>query len=322
MAAFQALQQHDLLNGQQQQSQHHQSFHHHHQQQQHQQQQAAAAAAAVAAAAQAAANHAAGQMVGRQGAIKDVRSIIEDYRQRHPETVPRRGRRMKTVPTATNSSDRLMMMSSPGSSGSSLMVMQMLASSSRNNTSSPCLFNPDDIAELGGVGGGEEVLLEPPSESPVAIAGAQVSLENKIRSKKVAVSGGKLVGKSKDRDRALSRIKQGGAVGGASATIPRRGSEWQVMLSSLGAKEESGNSAAPTASSSASATSSGNSSPGNSAINTILTHHPGILSTISITSIGGGSSAAGADKTGGVGGGSLNGNSLVSIFLRVILEFS
>lgn len=34
---------------------------------------------------------------GRQGPILDVRSIIADYRQRHPETVPRRGRRLKSV---------------------------------------------------------------------------------------------------------------------------------------------------------------------------------------------------------------------------------
>lgn len=32
---------------------------------------------------------------GRQGTIVDVRSIIADYRLRHPETVPRRGRRMR-----------------------------------------------------------------------------------------------------------------------------------------------------------------------------------------------------------------------------------
>lgn len=34
---------------------------------------------------------------GRQGPILDVRSIIADYRQRHPETVPRRGRRLRSV---------------------------------------------------------------------------------------------------------------------------------------------------------------------------------------------------------------------------------
>ncbi|XP_059608713.1 uncharacterized protein LOC132256366 [Phlebotomus argentipes] len=37
------------------------------------------------------------QQMGRQGAIKDVKSIIADYRQRHPEIVPRRGRRMKSM---------------------------------------------------------------------------------------------------------------------------------------------------------------------------------------------------------------------------------
>lgn len=35
--------------------------------------------------------------VGRQGPIKDVKSLIDDFRQRHPEAIPRRGRRMKNV---------------------------------------------------------------------------------------------------------------------------------------------------------------------------------------------------------------------------------
>lgn len=39
---------------------------------------------------------------GRQGPILDVRSIIADYRQRHPETVPRRGRRLKSVLNSSN----------------------------------------------------------------------------------------------------------------------------------------------------------------------------------------------------------------------------
>lgn len=34
--------------------------------------------------------------IGRQGVFKDVKSIIADYRQKHPEAVPRRGRRVKT----------------------------------------------------------------------------------------------------------------------------------------------------------------------------------------------------------------------------------
>lgn len=33
--------------------------------------------------------------IGRQGAIKDVKSIIDDYRQKNPEPMPRRGRRFK-----------------------------------------------------------------------------------------------------------------------------------------------------------------------------------------------------------------------------------
>lgn len=36
-----------------------------------------------------------GGAIGRQGPIKNVKSIIDDYRQKHPETVPRRGRRRK-----------------------------------------------------------------------------------------------------------------------------------------------------------------------------------------------------------------------------------
>lgn len=35
--------------------------------------------------------------IGRQGQIKDVQSIIANFRQTHPEVVPRRGRRLKNV---------------------------------------------------------------------------------------------------------------------------------------------------------------------------------------------------------------------------------
>lgn len=35
--------------------------------------------------------------IGRQGQIKDVRSIIANFRQTHPEQIPRRGRRLKNV---------------------------------------------------------------------------------------------------------------------------------------------------------------------------------------------------------------------------------
>lgn len=35
--------------------------------------------------------------IGRQGQIKDVQSIIANFRQTHPEIIPRRGRRLKNV---------------------------------------------------------------------------------------------------------------------------------------------------------------------------------------------------------------------------------
>ncbi|KAJ8731142.1 hypothetical protein PYW07_004306 [Mythimna separata] len=38
-----------------------------------------------------------GLPMGRQGPTKDVKSIIADYRQRNPEVMPRRGRRMKSI---------------------------------------------------------------------------------------------------------------------------------------------------------------------------------------------------------------------------------
>lgn len=48
-------------------------------------------------------NHSANQLqVGRQGVIKDVKSIIADYRQKHPEQVPRRGRRLKNIPSSSS----------------------------------------------------------------------------------------------------------------------------------------------------------------------------------------------------------------------------
>ncbi|XP_053679178.1 serine-rich adhesin for platelets-like [Anopheles nili] len=40
--------------------------------------------------------------IGRQGMRKDVSSIIADYRQKHPENVPRRGRRLKNVGGISN----------------------------------------------------------------------------------------------------------------------------------------------------------------------------------------------------------------------------
>lgn len=44
---------------------------------------------------------------GRQGPIKDVKSLIDDYRQRNPEVIPRRGRRMKNVTQQLNNDHSL-----------------------------------------------------------------------------------------------------------------------------------------------------------------------------------------------------------------------
>uniref|UniRef100_A0A2M4A271 MYND-type domain-containing protein n=1 Tax=Anopheles triannulatus TaxID=58253 RepID=A0A2M4A271_9DIPT len=54
--------------------------------------------------------------IGRQGMRKDVSSIIADYRQKHPENVPRRGRRLKNVGSGSNSNNG----SSAGNGGSNL----------------------------------------------------------------------------------------------------------------------------------------------------------------------------------------------------------
>ncbi|XP_058065506.1 microtubule-associated protein futsch-like [Anopheles bellator] len=60
-------------------------------------------AAAASAAAQL--HHQQQLQIGRQGMRKDVSSIIADYRQKHPENVPRRGRRLKNVPSSTGNNN-------------------------------------------------------------------------------------------------------------------------------------------------------------------------------------------------------------------------
>lgn len=81
--------------------------------------------------------------VGRQGPIKDVKSLIDDFRQRHPEQVPRRGRRMKNIhPNAYfgdhgNNSAGLVDsndMSSPPSSNDSSYNSQLLIASTKNQS--------------------------------------------------------------------------------------------------------------------------------------------------------------------------------------------
>ncbi|XP_049539207.1 microtubule-associated protein futsch-like isoform X2 [Anopheles darlingi] len=54
--------------------------------------------------------------IGRQGMRKDVSSIIADYRQKHPENVPRRGRRLKNIGSGSNINNG----SSAGNGGSNL----------------------------------------------------------------------------------------------------------------------------------------------------------------------------------------------------------
>jgi hypothetical protein len=67
---------------------------------------------------------------GRQGPILDVRSIIADYRSRHPETVPRRGRRLKSslspTPNAQQLTDNLVS-STRVSGGGGILSMASLA---------------------------------------------------------------------------------------------------------------------------------------------------------------------------------------------------
>ncbi|XP_075221234.1 uncharacterized protein LOC142324256 isoform X2 [Lycorma delicatula] len=67
---------------------------------------------------------------GRQGPILDVKSIIADYRSRHPENVPRRGRRMKSPMV---SSTRI-----TGSSALMSMANMALCSGAHIRTSQDC----------------------------------------------------------------------------------------------------------------------------------------------------------------------------------------
>lgn len=67
---------------------------------------------------------------GRQGPILDVRSIIADYRSRHPETVPRRGRRLKSSLSPTPNSQQMtdnLVSSTRVSGGGGIFSMASLA---------------------------------------------------------------------------------------------------------------------------------------------------------------------------------------------------
>lgn len=284
MTAFErltALQNQELL--QQQILQHH----HQQQQQQYEAAMAQSAAAAVAAAA-------AGQVVGRQGPIKDVRSIIEDYRQKHPESVPRRGRRMKTVPKCNTSGG------SDISSSSLLMMManQSNMNSNQNNTGGGC----------GGGGKGSDVV---DFSGAFALLGDLSDGGVKIKSgnKKAGGSNINVAGAAAGRNKSpVERAKdrqRGNSVDNAAATVTsRRDSEWQAMLNSL---SESGTTSATSLLSrpSSAESLSQHSTASVSAINSLLTQH-GLLPAISVTSLSGG---AGGGSGGGGGEGGVGVNS-------------
>lgn len=69
--------------------------------------------------------------IGRQGQIKDVQSIIANFRQTHPEVVPRRGRRLKNV--SQNQLFGLNEQSGSGTAGDSNDALVADLLSKRNN---------------------------------------------------------------------------------------------------------------------------------------------------------------------------------------------
>lgn len=275
---------------------------------------------------------AAAQMVGRQGAIKDVRSIIEDYRQRHPESVPRRGRRMKTVPT-TNAS---LILNSSGSNSSnsscnnSLQLMLMAAT--QNNSNQSILGLNVEATELVG-GGGEgaevpQVVVDNSNKdaSVVAVGGDDGggninNLKSEMKkSLNLVSSGGDVEQKPmelKTKTKAVVVTEKGVKQRVQDSDVSRRGREWQPLLNSL--SEYGTTATARSAAKSSSTVRSprpssaelSKSSSSASAINSILTQH-GLLSAISVTSLGasggGGSSNSGAEGSSG-GRGPVTGNS-------------
>lgn len=81
--------------------------------------------------------------IGRQGPIVDVKSIIADYRQNHPEQIPRRGRRLKGQPTQNqNFSDNLV------SSSRGVLSMSSLALGSGSQVRTVGSTSGNDISYL------------------------------------------------------------------------------------------------------------------------------------------------------------------------------
>lgn len=280
---------------------------------------------------------AAAQMVGRQGAIKDVRSIIEDYRQRHPESVPRRGRRMKTVPT-TNASLILNSSGSNSSCNNSLQLMLMAATQNNSNQSILGL-NVEATEIVGGGGEGSEVAENNIKDaSVVAVGGDDMGGSiNNVKSEKkkspiLVSSGGDIEQKPtelKIKTKAVVVTEKGVKQRVQDSDVSPRGREWQPLLNSL---SEYGTTA--TARSTAQSPSTGRSprpssaelstsSSSASAINSILTQH-GLLSAISVTSLGASGSGGGSSNSGAEGGsggrGSVTGNSnFLSQFVSILI---
>lgn len=69
--------------------------------------------------------------IGRQGQIKDVQSIIANFRQTHPEVVPRRGRRLKNVNNMFGSDQ------GSATDTNDVLVSDLLISKRNNDISSP-----------------------------------------------------------------------------------------------------------------------------------------------------------------------------------------
>lgn len=85
--------------------------------------------------------------IGRQGPIKDVKSLIDDFRQRHPEVIPRRGRRMKNINQNMYMGDN----SNAGGSGNETHTnddLSILLAKAQNEMNSPPSSNDSSYGNL------------------------------------------------------------------------------------------------------------------------------------------------------------------------------
>lgn len=88
---------------------------------------------------------------GRQGPILDVRSIIADYRSKHPGDVPRRGRRLKSALSPNSSQGAENLVTSTRVSGSSGILSMASVALGSGSQMRPGLVapSPADIPDLG-----------------------------------------------------------------------------------------------------------------------------------------------------------------------------